>query len=333
MPLTIKFLIGRSFTIYLLVSLILLQSSYGQQMVKSNKPMKGGGETILWTADWSADDKKIAVGGDDKLLQIYDSKNLKLLKAYQLKSMIRQVSWHPVNNILAIATNDDEVSILNTDTEKFIQLKGITNGARGIDWNFNGQLLATADNDGLVKIWDSTGNLLRTIKKEDNNSYFSISWHPSKNIIAVSGDDIRVMDTSGFTLKVIKHRKENTGVLTISWHPSGDFFATGDYGQDKEGVKSIIQFWKPDGTLIKTLFGSKAEYRKIRWNKSGTLLASASDALRIWNANGKLLWTGKSKDLLWGLDWNSKSEKIISSSITGKIKIWNENARIQKTMN
>ncbi len=323
-PLTIKVLMGRRVTIYLFVSLLLLQSSYGQRTVTSNNPINGEAESILWTADWSADDKKFAVGGDDKLLRIYDSKNLQLLKAYQLKSMIRQLSWHPTNNILAIATNDNEVSILNTETEKFIQLKGINYGARGIDWNFNGQLLATADNDGLVKIWDSTGNLLRTIKKEDNNSYFSISWHPSKNIIAVSGDDIRIMDTSGITLKVIKHRKENTGVLTVCWHPSGDFFASGDYGHEKEGVKSIIQFWKPDGTLTKTLNGSKAEYRNIRWNKSGTLLASASDALRIWNANGKLLFTGKSKDLLWGLDWNSKSDKIVTSSITGKIKIWNK---------
>ena len=327
-PLTIKVLMGKYFTLYLLFSFLLLQSCCGQSNVARNKPINGRVETLLWTADWSADDKRFAVGGDDSLLKIYDGKNLKPLKAYHLKSMIRQVSWHPEKNVLAIATNDDEVSILNTETEKFIKLKGITTGARGIDWNFNGQLLATADNDGLVKIWDATGNLLRTIKKEDNNSYFSISWHPSKNIIAVSGDDIRLMDTLGVTLKVIKHRKENTGILTICWHPSGDFFATGDYGHEKEGVKSIIQFWKPDGTLTKTLYGSKAEYRNIRWNKTGTLLASASDALRIWNANGKLLFTGKSKDLLWGLDWNSKSEKIITTSISGKIKIWNANAKL-----
>jgi len=315
-------------TFYLLASFSILQPVSGQSNFTKHNSSISKGETLLWTADWSADDKRIAVGGDDSLLKIYDTKNLKLLKAYQLKSMIRQVRWHPTNNILAIATNEDEVCILNTETEKFIKLNGITNGAREIDWNFNGQILATSDNNGLVKIWDSTGNLLRTIKKEDNNSYFSISWHPSKNIIAVSGDDIRIMDTLGVTLKVIKHRKESTGILTICWHPSGDFFASGDYGHEKEGVKSIIQFWKPDGTLTKTLYGSKAEYRNIRWNKSGTLLASASDALRIWNANGKLLFTGKSKDLLWGLDWNSKSEKIITSSITGKNKIWNANAKL-----
>ena len=325
---SIKVLMVKFLPLYLLISLILPKSSCEQSLVTRSKPVNGGTETLLWSADWSADDKRIAVGGDDSLLKIYDGKNSKLLKTYQLKSMIRQVRWHPANNLLAVATNDDEVSILNTVTEKFIKLNGIPNGARGIDWNFNGQLLATADNDGLVKIWDSTGNLLRTIKKEDNNSYFSIGWHPSKNIIAVSGDDIRILDTLGITLKVIKHRKENTGILTICWHPSGDFFAIGDYGHDKEGIKSIIQFWKPDGTLTKTLYGSKAEYRNIRWNKSGTLLASASDALRIWNAKGKLLYTGKSKDLLWGVDWNSKSEKIITSSITGKIKLWNANAKL-----
>jgi WD40 repeat protein len=312
----------------LLISLLFFQTVCGQSVASKDATKIQKKKTLLWTADWSADDKRIAVGGDDSLLKIYDSKNLKLRKAYQLKSMIRQVSWHPANNYLAIATNDDEVCILNTETEKFIKLNGITNGARGIDWNFNGQLLATADHDGLVKIWDSTGKLLRTIKKEDNNSYFSISWHPSKNIIAVSGDDIRIMDTSGVTLKVIKHRKENTGILTICWHPSRDFFATGDYGHDKEGIKSIIQFWNPDGTLTKTLYGSKAEYRNIRWNKSGTLLASASDALRIWSKNGDLLFTGKPEDLLWGVDWNSTSEKIITTSISGNVKLWTAKAKL-----
>lgn len=322
----------KNITLYLILFSFLEQSAYGQVVVTAKDRLKTGKETILWTADWSADGKRIAVGGDDSLLKIYDANSLKLLKTYQFKSMIRQLSWHPANNILAISVNEDEVSILNTETEKFIRLRGITNGARGIGWNFNGQLLATADNEGLVKVWDTAGNLLRSIKKEDNNSYFSLSWHPSRNILAVSGDDIRIMDSLGTTLKVIKHRKENTGVLTISWHPSGNFFAIGDYGHDKEGVRSIIQFWKPDGTLIKTLFGSKAEYRNIRWNKSGDILASASDALRIWDINGKLLWTGKSNDLLWGLAWNNKSEKIITSSITGRILIWNAKGKLINTV-
>lgn len=308
--------------LYFLFSIPLFPGSANAQPPESGKK-----KVLLWTAGWSTDDRQIAVGGDDSLLSIYNSKNLELIKRYPLKSMIRQVSWHPEKPVVAIATNDDAV-ILDTETGKFTRLAGIRNGARGIGWNFTGELLATADNDGLVKIWDWKGNLLKTITKEDDNSYFSLSWHPHKNIIAVSGDDIRIIDTSGTTLKTITHRKEHTGILTIRWHPSGDFFATGDYGQDKEGIPSIIQFWKPDGTLIKTLSGSNAEYRNIQWNKDGSLLASSSDALRIWNKNGDLLFTGKSNDLLWGLDWNKTSAKIITTSMSGQVRLWTAKAAL-----
>lgn len=287
--------------------------------------------SILWSADWSPDDKKIAVGGDDNLLKILDSKNLELLKSRDFRSEIRQLSWHPKNNnLIAVATDDDEVSIFDLETEKAIKLGGITLGARGIGWNFSGEFLATADNEGLVKIWDTQGKLLKTIEKEDKKSYFSIDWHPAKNILSVSGDDIRIMDITGKTLKVIKHRKENTGVLTVRWNPSGDFFATGDYGHDEDGVKSIIQFWKADGTLIKILYGSKAEYRNLQWSKDGKFLASASDTLRIWNRAGKLLFTGKSDELLWGIDWNNKNNLIVTTSINGNIRLWTNKAKSAK---
>lgn len=290
-------------------------------------------QTLLWTTAWSKDNRLIAVGGDDRLLRIYDSKLLKPIMSFPLRSMIRQVNWHPKRNILAIATSGDDVSILDIATKKMVKLNGITSGARGIGWNFNGELLATADNDGLIKIWNADGKLLRTIKKEsDENSYFSLDWHPHKNLIATSGDDLRIVDTSGVTLKIIKHRKENTGILAVRWHPSGDFLAVGDYGQDKENIPSIVQFWKPDGTLIKVLHGSKAEYRNIQWNKDGTFLATSSDALRIWNKNGDLLFTGKSEDLLWGIDWNNASSQIITTSINGYIKLWTAKATLIKRL-
>lgn len=273
---------------------------------------------LLWAADWSADGHRIAVGGDDSLLIIYEVQRMIPVSSFRMNGMIRQLAWHPDGTTLAIATSSN---IWLWTMGKFIQLEGVTEGARGIGWNHKGTLLATADNEGLVKIWNAEGKPIRTIRKEDSNSYFALDWHPSKDILVATGDDIRIMDTSGVTLKVIKHRKENTGVLSVKWHPSGELFATGDYGQDKEGIPSIIQFWKEDGTLIKTLQGSKAEYRNIQWSKDGEMLATASDALRIWNKNGSLLFSGKSPDLLWGVDWNENGDSIITTSINGKIRL------------
>jgi WD40 repeat protein len=308
------------------------QIVYGQQVISPSDPLFNQRPKFIWTIDRSLDDSKIATGGDDSLLRIYDGTTLKLLNVYKINSMIRQVSWSQKNKFLAIATNADATSILNTETGSFMQLKGIGYGARAIGWNFTAELIATADNNGEVKIWDTQGILLKTIKKEDSNSYFALDWHPAKNMLVVTGDDIRIMDTSGATLKIIKNRKEATGVLTVKWNPSGKFFATGDYGHDNENVKSILQFWKEDGTLIKTMYGSKAEYRNIQWNKEGTYLASASDALRIWNSTGELLYTGKSADLLWGLDWDSNSDSIITASFKGGINLWTKHARLVKAI-
>jgi WD40 repeat protein len=88
-------------------------------------------------------------------------------------------------------------------------------------------------------------------------------------------------------LQNIKHRNEETIILAVQWHPGGTFFATGDYGHKEEGIESLLQFWNEDGVLIKSLKGSKAEYRNIRWNKDGTLLATASDGLRLWSEDGR----------------------------------------------
>jgi WD40 repeat protein len=312
----------KPFTIVLFF-ILQMEYCYAQQLIPIDNASLKNKNTLLWAADWNPHNEQIAVGGDDSLLLLYNSRTAELVKAFGINSMIRQLSWHPHKNIIAIAAND-KAGILNIETGFYTELKNTPEGARGIGWNFNGQLLATADNEGLVKIWNIEGHLLRTIRKDDSNSYFSLHWHPHKNILAVSGDDIRIIDTSGNTKKVIKHRRENTGVLTIRWHPSGKFFVTGDYGHDKEGVESLIQFWKEDGSFRRTLHGSKAEYRNTRWDKTGTYLASASDALRIWDKNGRLLFTGKSTRPLWGLSWNEGNDSIVATSSSGMIKLWSK---------
>lgn len=295
----------------------------------------------LWTLDISHDDKYIALGGDDSLLRIF-TKDLLIYKAIKLdtKGMIRAVQWHPKENLLAIATRNN-IWILEPGTGKETLLEGNHNGSRTIAWNYNGEMLAAAAGSGVVWIWDKQGKLHRTIQKTDQNGaadkkdFLGVDWHPSKNIFTTVGDEIRIFDTSGKQLNVFKHRQQFAGLLTVKWHPSGDFFVTGDYGHPNEGIPTLLQFWKADGTLIKEWNESKYEFRNIRWNKHGTQLATASDALRIWSKDGQLLHTGKQEgnNVLWGVDWTSNSEKIVTVSFdSGNIQVWNDKAKLLKTI-
>lgn len=284
---------------------------------------------VLWTIDWSPDGKYFAIGGDDRLLRIYTATNFKLLNRYKFATAVQCLDWNQNGKLLAIALDDNPVQILNIETGQFIQLQKTT-GSRALAWNNNGAMLATGDYDGLLYIWNKEGRLLKTIKKDNTRTYLSVDWHPKKNIILTGSDKIRLFDTSGNLLQSVKHRSVETVILTVKWHPGGAFFAIGDYGHKEEGIESLLQFWKEDGTLIKSLRGSKAEYRNIRWNKDGSLLATASDALRLWSKDGEIIYTGKTEDLLWGIDWNIQSENIVSTSEKGNIRIWSDKAILVK---
>ena len=316
--------------------LLLTACSCTGQQAKSN-PNRG-----LWTVDISHDDKYVALGGDDSLLRIFTS-DFKLYRSEKLETRgaIRAVHWHPKANLLAISTRND-IWILNSETGAEIKLEGDHNGSRTIAWNYNGEMLAAAAGSGIIWIWNKNGKLLRKIQKialdgsPDKKDFLGVDWHPSKNILTAVGDEIRIFDTSGNQLNVFKHREKQAGLLTVKWHPSGNFFVTGDYGHANEGIPTLLQFWNMDGKLLYEWNGSKREFRNVRWNKQGTYLATASDALRIWSKDGKLLHTGKphGNSVLWGADWIRDSKKIVTVSFdSGNIQLWDNKANLLKTIN
>ena len=262
-------------------------------------------------------------------MKIYNARSLKLYKSIPIEKTVTRIKWHPTKNIIAVSTqtSKDKPSIINLDTDKKIELNGISQeGARGIDWNFSGEYLAVADNDGQISIFSIKGSLIRQFRQENTKSITSIAWHPRKDIFVTVGDKIRIYDINGELLKTIIHRTEETLLLCVVWHKSGDFFITGDYGDDQNYFKPLLQYWKANGDLQKSIHLSKGEYRNLSWNTKGDRLSTASDALRIWDTKGNLISEGISKDYLWGVSWNKKGDRIITSSMQQEIELWNSKA-------
>ncbi len=282
---------------------------------------------ILWTTDWSSDGKFMAVGGNLDTLKIYSGKNLKLYKSFPIKSTITRIKWHPSKNSIAVATqlSEDKSSIINLDTNEKIELNGISpDGARGIDWNYTEEYLVVADNEGQVLIYDVKGNLVRSFKNENSKGITAVDWHPKKNIVVTLSDKIRLFDIQGNLIKSVKHRTEEVMLLSVAWHKSGSFFVTGDYGDAQN--KSLLQYWNEQAELLRSIDISKGEYRNLTWNSKGSRLAAASDALRIFDAKGRLISEGRSKDYLWGVSWNKEGNRIITSSMEQNIILWNKRA-------
>ncbi len=287
------------------------------------------GKKIIWTADWSPDGKYIAIGGNLDTLKIYSEKDMSLFNAFPVKNTITRIKWHPSKNILAVAIqlSEDKSYIFNPQTNEKIELVGISpDGARGLDWNYTGEYLVVADNDGQILIYNSKGEFIRKIVNENTLSITAVDWHPGKNLFITVSDKIRLFDIEGNLQKTIRHRPEEVMLLSVAWHNSGTFFVTGDYGDQKD--KSLLQYRDEQGNLLKSIDISKGEFRNLSWNPKGNRLATASDALRIWDKQGNLISEGPSKDYLWGLSWNKKGNRIITTSLEQRISLWNHKAKM-----
>jgi WD40 repeat protein len=311
-------------TIILLSLLICCASSQQQKEHKT-----------LWTVAWSPDGKYIAAGGNQDELKLFDAKTFTLIKTFPVKEVqLSRIKWHPTQNKLAIITQSRTIkaSILDVDKETWTNLKGLESGFRALDWNWTGNLLAVSELDDAVSVYTIDGTLVSRFMA-DPKAVADLDWHPNKNVMVTVGSQIGIYTQYGDTLKTFKPRTREAFLLCIEWHKSGEFFVVGDYGDLEKGDDKWLQFWDVEGRKLNEIHGSIGEYRNIKWNPNGTKLATASDALRIWTEEALLLDESKSTDdYLWGEDWSPDGKYIITSSSNGKIVIWDDKAKVIKTL-
>ncbi|GAB5524082.1 MAG: hypothetical protein Roseis2KO_19540 [Roseivirga sp.] len=297
---------------------------------QGEKPVNHHLDEVLWTAAWSPDGSTIAVAGNQDSIRFFSVDKLELIRNHPIGNTVTKLKWHPTEELLAIATqtSNQKPGVLNLETGEINGLKGVSEvGARAIGWNRDGSLLAVGDLDAILHIYDETGKVLRTVDTKQKG-LIGLSWHPEGKLIALIGEFINLYDYTTDSLTAIPSRPEEVLMLSVAWHPSGEFFVTGDYGDYQVPYPPLLQFWTASGQRIRSIDASKAEYRNIRWSHDGQLLATASDALRIWTREGVLLHTGASDNLLWGIDWSPDDQRIVTSDISGHIFVWSREAKI-----
>jgi WD40 repeat protein len=151
---------------------------------------------------------------------------------------------------------------------------------------------------------------------------FEIDWHPAKNLLLGVEEDIYVIDIDqDKVLAKYDDGQKNKGILCCQWHPSGDFFVTGDYGHVQEEIPCYLSFWNINGSLIKRSLVGQAEYRNARWSVDGKYLAASSDGLIVFDKTGLVISKTNFNDNIWGVSWNSKGDKLVSSDQSGNVRV------------
>jgi WD40 repeat protein len=286
--------------------------------------------STAWTTSWSYDDRFVAIGNDKGELAIYETSAWRKVKSWTYEATtITRVQWNPKYPILAVA------SVTQVGTPSIVQLYDLTNDrvittlpdtlqGRGVSWSLGGEEVAFVGSKGRISLYTKDGQHWRTLSFTNPRSLFAVDWHPSKNLLLAVEDSIYLIDIDRDSLMATyDDGSKNKGILCCAWHPSGDFFVTGDYGHENEGGEpSYLKYWNQEGNLLKRIKESKFEYRNITWTKNGKYLAAAADVLLVCNEQGAVISKTKfDENNLWGVAWNNKGDKILSSDQAGNIRV------------
>lgn len=150
--------------------------------------------------------------------------------------------------------------------ETAIILEGHRAGVFACKWSPDGTQLATGSADDTVNLW----------KFQDG-----VPTH--QEMLGV------VPDT----------QSEKYGIAGIDWSPSGDYFATGSFD-------TSVCLYQSSGRLVATLCGHRDNVFTVRFNRSGTLLASASadQSAIVWSVPGRsLIKAFPHSGTVMDLDW------------------------------
>jgi hypothetical protein len=267
----------------------------GQQLMQNGPPKLSNGP---FQTGRSAEETPGNTQADALIDREDEKTNAMLSEVLELKmhsSEVFMCAWNPVyTDMIATGSGDASARIWHMGGAKAsaglgpVRLLPHGTGPRDrknkdvttLEWSSDGNLLATGSYDGVARVWSRTGGLVHTLRGH-KGPIFSLKWNKRGNYLLSGSYDKTtiVWDVSGSTGFVEQQFNDHQApALDVDWKDDVTFASC---STDKTVHICRVGMPRP----LKTYTGHTDEVNAVKWDPSGTLLASCSDdcTAKVWD--------------------------------------------------
>ncbi len=272
---------------------------------------------------WSPDGKRIASGGDDDTVQVWDAADGGNLYTYREHSGgVESVAWSPDGKHIASGGDDNTVRVWDAaDGGNLYTYRGHSNAVWSVAWSPDGKRIASGGLDKTVQVWDATdGGNLYTYRGHSSGVY-SVAWSPNGKRIASGGLDktVQVWDVADGG-NLYTYRGHSASVYSVAWSPDGKRIASG-------GDDDTIRVWDAaDGGNLYTYRGHSTSVYSVAWSPDSKRIASGGDddSVQVWDAtNGGNLYTYRGHSAsVYSVAWSRDGKRIASGGVDKTVQVW-----------
>lgn len=154
-------------------------------------------------ADISSDQQWIALGGPDRILKIYQTKDGAL--AHRLKKhteWVTAVEFSPDSKYLATGDRNGGLVLWEAASgQEMFNLPGHRGAITAVTWRSDSELFASSSEDGTLKLWKaSDGSALRSINANPGGSLSARFTHDGRIVTCGRDNKVQIWDVSGKNL-------------------------------------------------------------------------------------------------------------------------------------